>query len=228
LPSVRSSANWAASEASAIEPGRRPSPGERQVGEQHAGVDRHVVDALARLVGDRLQQHLGAQVLDPIDALQRLVDRHGADRHLGGGEDRLARRVDPLAGREVHHRVGAPALGERQLLDLLRGPRGGRRGADVGVDLDPRREADRHRVEPPVVDVGGDHHPSPRHLLADQLGVEAFAGGDPLDLGRDDPGAGEVHLGAAGRVGRERAAVLGHVCSPFAGMSQIRFVGWWS
>ena len=104
-PSVSSSANCAASEASAIDPGRSPSPSEidtscsrqisrivvealvqrvlalvvdhpareqpaaarddaghavlaeRQVLEPHAGVDRHVVDALARLRVDDLEQH---------------------------------------------------------------------------------------------------------------------------------------------------------------------------
>ena len=83
---------------------------ERQVLEPHAGVDRHVVDALARLALDDLEQALGREVLGVLDALDRLVDRHGADRHGRRVEDRLARLVDPLAGREVHDRVGAPAL----------------------------------------------------------------------------------------------------------------------
>ena len=43
-------------------------------------------------------------------------------------------------------------------------------------------------------------------------------------LGRDDPPAGDGHLGPAVAAGRELAA-LQHVLSPFAGMSQIRFVG---
>jgi hypothetical protein len=92
---------------------------EGQVLEADAGVDGHVVDALARLVLDHLEQQAGGEVLRARDALDRLVDRHRPDRHRGALEDRLARLVDALARGQVHHRVGAPALGEHELRHLL-------------------------------------------------------------------------------------------------------------
>ena len=58
------------------------------------------------------------------------------------------------------------------------------------------------------MDVGGDDHPAAGDLLADQLGVELLALGDPGHLRRDDAVAGEVDLGAALRVGGEGGAVL--------------------
>ena len=53
------------------------------------------------------------------DLLQRLVDRHRADRHRRIAHDPLARIVDVAAGREVHDRVGAPPGRPHHLVDLL-------------------------------------------------------------------------------------------------------------
>ena len=166
-PSTSSSANWAASLASAIEPGRRPSPrlqvtsycahdvaqvvevrverillavghhplGDQraaaaddagdavhrqvQVLEQDAAVDRHVVDALLGLVLDHVEKVLRRHVVDvAAELFEHLVDRHGADRHGRGVDDRLADGVDVAAGGEVHHRVGAEVDGRVQLFQL--------------------------------------------------------------------------------------------------------------
>src|SRR3546814_5458145 len=72
-------------------------------------------------------QLLGA----PVDLLQRLVDRHRADRHRRVADDPLAGLVDMLAGGQVHHRVAAPADRPDQLLDLL---------GDAGTDRAVRSE----------------------------------------------------------------------------------------
>ena len=56
-------------------------------------------------------------------------------------------RDEIAARREVHDRVGAPALGPAQLLDLFVGAGRDGRGAHVRVDLGLGRAADRHRVE---------------------------------------------------------------------------------
>ena len=92
---------------------------QRQVLVEHAAVDGHVVDALLGLVLDHVEEVVRGQVLDVRDLLDGLVDRHGADRHRRGGDDRGADGVDVAAGGEVHHRVGAEVHGEVQLLQLL-------------------------------------------------------------------------------------------------------------
>ena len=115
--------------------------------QQDAGVDGHVVDALLGLVLDHVEQVLRLHVLDLLDLLDRLVDRHGADRHRAGGDDRLADRVDVAAGREVHHRVGAEVDGHVQLVQLVVDVAGDGRVADVGVDLARGRDADAHRLQ---------------------------------------------------------------------------------
>ena len=94
--------------------------GQRDVAQQHAGVDREVVDALLGLLDQRVAVDLPRELLRlAVDLLERLVDRHRADRHRRVAHDPLARLVDVLAGRQVHHRVGAPADRPRHLLDFL-------------------------------------------------------------------------------------------------------------
>ena len=91
-----------------IEPPRLHDAGDpldrqRNVAQQHAGVHGHVVHALLALfdhgVAVDLPRQLGGIA---VDLLQRLVDRHGADRHrriaqnpLAGLMDVLARWTDP-------------------------------------------------------------------------------------------------------------------------------------
>ena len=161
---------------------------ERQVLEEDAGVERHVVHALPRLVLDDGEEVVGGHVGDVADAVgDDLVDRHRADRDRRGGEDRLAHAVDVAPGREVHHRVGAVLHGEAELGDLFVGARRDRRGADVGVDLHPRDGADAHRLERAgeVADVGGDDEPAGGHLVANGLGRHALAIGDERHRWRD-------------------------------------------
>ena len=175
-PSVSSSANCARSLASAIEPGRRPSPererhvifphqvadlvemgveeallvmrqaplrhdraaarddagdavgGEVDVGQPHAGVDREIVDALFALLDQRVLVELPGQ-LDGIAVafLQRLVDRHGADRDrrvaqnpFAGGVDVAARWRGPSRCRRPS---GSPTPSCRLLPPPTRSPR---------------------------------------------------------------------------------------------------------
>ncbi len=94
--------------------------GQRHEPQQHAGMDGHVVDALLALfdhgVAEQLPGELGRIVLD---LLQRLVHRHGADRDGGVAQNPFAGGVDVVAGGQVHHGVGAPLGGPRQLLHFL-------------------------------------------------------------------------------------------------------------
>ena len=195
--------------------------GHRDVAQQHAGVDGEVVHALLGLLDQRVAEDLPGEVLGlAVDLLQRLVDRHGADRHRAVAHDPLARLVDVLAGGQIHHRVAAPADRPGHLLDFLLDAGAERRVADVGVDLDEEVAADDHRLGFRVVDVGGDDGAAARHFVAHELGrddlrdrrAEGFAGmlalqqfaqalallvfadGDELHLRRDDAAAGVVHL----------------------------------
>ena len=173
-----------------------PMGRERDVVAEDAGVDRHVVDALLGLVLDHVEHVLGGEVLDLLDLLDRLVDRHGADRDRAGRDDRLADRVDVAAGREVHHRVGAELDGQLELGELVVDVRGHRRVADVRVDLASRLDADAHRLQAQLQmhRVGRDDHPAARDFRADQLGIEVLAAGHEFHLGRDNPLAGHFDL----------------------------------
>jgi hypothetical protein len=56
--------------------------GHRDVAQQHAGVDGEVIDALLGLFDQRVAEDFPGQVLGlAVDLFQRLVDRHGTDRH---------------------------------------------------------------------------------------------------------------------------------------------------
>ncbi len=82
----------------------------RHIRQTHAGVNGEIVDALLSLLDERVAENLPGQVFRlAADLFERLIDRHGADRHRGIANDPFASLVDVLAGGEVHHRVGAPA-----------------------------------------------------------------------------------------------------------------------
>ena len=129
--------------------------GEVDVGEPHAGVDGEIIDALLALLDQRVLVALPVE-LDRIavDLLQRLIDRHGADRHRRIAQDPFAGVVDVAPGGEVHHGVGAPADRPHHLLHFLLDRRGDRGVADIGVDLGEEVPADDHRLEFAVIDVG--------------------------------------------------------------------------
>ena len=189
-----------------------PARGHRDVAQQHAGVDGEVVDALLRLLDQRVAIDLPGQILGPsADLLERLVDRDGADRDGGVPHDPLAGLVDVLPGREIHDRVGAPQRRPAQLVDFFF-DRGAHRGvADVGVDLDREVAADDHRLELEVIDVGGDDGAAARDLRSHELGIEPFTRRDERHLRRDDALARVLELGhdaaaAAAPPPRARAA----------------------
>jgi hypothetical protein len=130
-----------------------------------------------------------------VDALQRLVDGHRADGHWRGRNDGLTNRVQIAPpGGQIHHRVGPILHRQPQLIHLLLQIRavGGR--ADIGVDLAFGRNADRHRFQIGVVDVGGDDHAPPRHFIANQRYGQAFSVGHIVHLLRHDALTGVVHL----------------------------------
>ena len=144
--------------------------GEMDVAEPHPGMDGEIVDALLGLLDQRVLVAFPVE-LDRIAVhlLQRLIDRHRADRHRRIADDPFARGVDVLAGGQVHHRVGAPADRPHHLLHLLL-DRGGHGGvADIGVDLGEEVPADDHRLGFRVVDIGGDDGAAARHFSAHEF-----------------------------------------------------------
>ncbi len=162
-----------------------PLRGHRDVAQQHAGVDREVVDALLRLLDQRVLEDLPGQVLGlAVDLLERLIDRHGPDRHRRVADDPLARLVDVLAGRQVHHGVAAPADRPRHLVDLFADRRSRRRVADVRVDLHEEVAADDHRLALRVIDVRGNDGAAAGDLVADELGRDARRDGRAERLAR--------------------------------------------
>ena len=144
--------------------------GERHISQPHAGMDGEIVHALFALLDQRVLVAFPVE-LDRIavDLLQRLVDRHGADRHRRIAQDPFAGVVDVAAGGEVHHRVGAPADRPDHLLHFLLHRGGDRRVADIGVDLHQKIAADDHRLEFGMVDVGRDDGAAARDFVAHEF-----------------------------------------------------------
>ena len=108
---------------------------QRQILDQHAGVDGHVVHALLGLLFDHFEHDVDVEVFDALHARDRLVNRHGADGHRRVPQNGFANFVNAAAGGEVHHRVGAVMHRGVQLLQLFVNVAGDGRVADVGVDL---------------------------------------------------------------------------------------------
>ncbi len=80
----------------------------------------------------------------------------------------------------------------------------------LALILQLRGDADAHRLQVRVVDVGGDDHAAAGHFGADQLRRELLALGDVLHLLGDDALAGVVHLRADGVVITEGSPLLAH------------------
>ncbi len=162
--------------------------------DQHAGVNRHVIDALRGLLFDHFEHHIGVQIFHAFHPRDCFVNRHGADRHRRMAQYRLANFVNVAAGGEVHHRIGAVMHGGVQLLQFLFNFRGHGRVADVGIDLAQRRHANRHRLQFRMIDVGGNNHAAARHFLAHQFSRDLFAVRHIAHFFGDHALAGVMHL----------------------------------
>ena len=96
-----------------------------------------VVHPLLTMLLDDVEKIVLIQLLDrPVDTLQRLIHRHGANGHGRCLDDGCARLIQiDATGGEVHHGIGPVPNRQVQLLHLLLYIRGGGRGANVGIDL---------------------------------------------------------------------------------------------
>ena len=165
--------------------------------QQHAGVDGEVIDALLRLLDERVAEELPGEVLGlAVHFFQGLIDRHGADGHGAVAQDPLTRGVDVLAGGKVHDGVAAPLGGPAHFLHLFLDAGGDGAVADVGIDLHQEIAADDHRLQLRVVDVGRDDGASGGDFAAHKLGRDLI--GDALREALEDAGGVlALHLGGA-------------------------------
>ncbi len=169
-----------------------------------AAVDRHVVDALLGLVLDHVQKMLRVHVFDvTTEFFQHLVDRHGSDRHRTAVDDLPTNVVDVLAGRQIHHGVGAVVNGRVQFFQFLAHIAGDGAVADIGVDFALSGDADAHRFKCPggMDPVGRDHHSTGGHFLADRLDRQVFTLRAKLHLGGNLTIAGGQNLRFAHAIG---------------------------
>ena len=189
--------------------------GQRHVTQQHAGVDGHVIHTLLALfdhgVAEQFPAQLGGIILDLFEGL---VHRHGADRHGGVAQNPLTGGVDVVTGGQVHHGIGAPLGGPRQLLHFLVDGGGDGRVAHVGVELGQEGGSDNHRLGLGVVDVAGHHRAAGGQLGAHELHIAVLAGGHVLHLRGDDAVAGVPHLGDRVVLGAHRLMLAS---TPFLG-----------
>ena len=164
---------------------------------QQAGMNRLVVNALLAVLLDDVQEVVGVELLNrAMHAFQRLIDGHRADRHRRSVDDRRADLIEiDAAGGEVHHRVSAVFHRQAQLGHLLIEIGGIGGSADVGVHLAATGDADRHRLQIEVVDVGRDDHPPPGHLLHHQRFGQVFPLGHIGHFFGHHALAGIMHLG---------------------------------
>src|SRR5438876_9785003 len=85
---------------------------------------------------------------------------------------------------------------------------GSRRGvADVRVDFAFEGDADAHRLEVAMMDVGGDDSTAARYFAADQFGVEFFAFRDVGHLFCDEALPREMYLRNIASVGSARDTI---------------------
>src|SRR5664279_1394475 len=161
---------------------------------QHAGVDGHVIDTLLRLLLDNLEHHVDGEVFNALHARDCLVNRNRADGHRRVPQNGFADIVNVAAGGEVHDGIGAIVYRGVQLLQLFVNVTGDGRVADVGVDLAARLDADGHRLQFGMVDVGRDDHASGSHFVADEFGRNFFALGHEDHLFGEQALARKVHL----------------------------------
>ena len=197
----------------------------RQILNEHAGMDGHVIHALLRLLFDHFEHHVLVEIFNPLDPRDGFVNRHGPDGHGRVAQDRLANFMDVAAGRQVHHGVGAEVHRGVQLLEFFVNVRGHGRVADVGIDLAQRGHADAHGFEFGMIDVGGNDHPPAGDFIANQFRRKLFAVGDIGHLICDFSLARVAHLG-------EIAVGIARICgwrSTLPGVWEhcVRCCRWW-
>ncbi len=187
--------------ASAAHDSRNALGDERQVLDKDAGVNRHVIDALLRLLLDHFQHDVGVQIFNALDARDRLVNGHRSNRHARVPQDGFTDLVNVAPGRKVHHGVSAVMNRGVQLAQFLLDIAGDGRVTDVGVDLALRLDADAHGLDFRMIHVGRDDHASGGNFVAHQLRRDLLALRNVQHLLGQQAFAGKMHLRQVGVAG---------------------------
>ena len=126
---------------------------------------------------------------------------------------------DIAARGKIHYRIGAVLYRIGQLLQLFINVGCDCRIADVGVDLAAGSDADGHRLEVLVVNVGGNDRSPPRYFRTHQFRSQPLAIRHVVHFFRDGPLARIVHLRADAVVLSLSYPVCAHYYSwwPWAG-----------
>ena len=163
--------------------------------QQHAGMNRHIIHALLALFDHRVAEQFPAELGRIILHLfERLIHWHGANRHGGVAQNPFTSGVDVVAGRQIHHSVGTPLGGPRELLHFLVDGGGDGGIAHVGVELGEELRADDHRLGLGMVDVAWHHRASCGQLGTYQLHAAMLAFRHIAHFRRDDVVARIPHL----------------------------------
>ncbi len=160
---------------------------------RHSAMQRHVIDALARLPLDNVEKKLDLHLHNRALGAE-LVNRHGAEYHRASRQDLRADFVEVGAGRKVHHRVGAVAHRGVKFLNFFFDQLMEVRRADVGVDLGAQALADADSSEI-VMEIVRNHDLAGRDQRANLFGRETFVLGNFGHLPRDYVLAGSFNLG---------------------------------
>ena len=143
---------------------------------RNAAMERHVIDALARLPLDNVEKVFDLHLHDRALGAE-LVDRHRAEDHRASRQQLDADFVEVGAGRKIHHRIGAVAHRGVKLLDFFFDELMEVRRADVGVDLGAQAFADSDRPEV-VMEVVRDDDLAGRDQRANFFWRESFVLGN--------------------------------------------------
>src|SRR5258706_84903 len=121
----------------------------------HAGVNGHVVDALLGLFFDYFEHQVEGEIFGAADAGNGFVYGDGADRNGRSVDNGFADGGDVAAGGEVHHGIRAVVDRVVELFQLFINIGTGGGISDICVDLAFGGDADGHRFEVAVMNIGG-------------------------------------------------------------------------
>ena len=143
---------------------------------QNASVNRLIIHTLLGVLFDDVQKVVRRQGFNvAVNAFQRLIDRHRANRHRRSINDCGANFIQVAATRrQIHHRVGTIFDGKMQFCHFFIHVGRVRRCAQIGIHLAFRSNADRHRFQIGMINVGRNNHPSPCHFRPNQFSRKLF------------------------------------------------------
>ena len=182
----------------------------RHILDQHARMNREIVHTLRGLLLDHLKINVNIEVLEPLHARQRLINRDRPNRHRRVPQDGVANLRNIAARRQIHHRVRPMLDRHMQLAQFFVDVRRDRRVADVRVHLAPRRDPNPHRLQFRMVHVGRNDQPPHSHFVADHFHRQILALRHVGHFFREQAFARKVHLRQVGVTGARGLSLAAH------------------